>query len=62
MCGLIGALLAQQSLTRERLAGALATIAHRGPDHTGWWYSADRRMVLGHVRLSIIGRSTAASR
>ncbi|MGH3886249.1 MAG: asparagine synthase (glutamine-hydrolyzing) [Pseudonocardiaceae bacterium] len=55
MCGLIGALLAQPSLTRERIAGALATIAHRGPDHTGWWCSADRRMMLGHVRLSIIG-------
>ncbi|MGH3963904.1 MAG: asparagine synthase (glutamine-hydrolyzing) [Pseudonocardiaceae bacterium] len=55
MCGLIGALLAQPRLTQERIAGALATIAHRGPDHTGWWCSADGRMMLGHVRLSIIG-------
>ncbi|MGH3897711.1 MAG: asparagine synthase (glutamine-hydrolyzing) [Pseudonocardiaceae bacterium] len=55
MCGLIGALLAKPSLTRGRIAAALATIAHRGPDHTGWWCSADRRTVLGHVRLSIIG-------
>lgn len=55
MCGLIGALLTEPSLTAERIAGALATIAHRGPDHTGWWCSPDRRTVLGHVRLSIIG-------
>jgi asparagine synthetase B (glutamine-hydrolysing) len=54
MCGLIGALLAQPSPTDARIAQALATIAHRGPDHTGWWCSPDRRMVLGHVRLSSI--------
>jgi asparagine synthase (glutamine-hydrolysing) len=34
---------------------ALASIGHRGPDHTGWWHSSDRRMMLGHVWLSIIG-------
>jgi asparagine synthase (glutamine-hydrolysing) len=55
MCGLIGASLVEPCLTRGQVTGALATIAHRGPDHTGWWYSADRRMMLGHVRLSIIG-------
>jgi asparagine synthase (glutamine-hydrolysing) len=55
MCGLIGALLGEPSLTDERIAGALGTISHRGPDHTGWWCSSDRRTVLGHVRLSIIG-------
>lgn len=55
MCGLTGALLAQPNLSHERVANALATIAHRGPDHTGWWWSSDRRMMLGHVRLSIIG-------
>ena len=55
MCGLIGILLMQPSLTEERIKSALARIAHRGPDHTGWWWSSDHRMVLGHVRLSVIG-------
>ncbi|MGH3550632.1 MAG: asparagine synthase (glutamine-hydrolyzing) [Pseudonocardiaceae bacterium] len=55
MCGLIAALLAEPTLTDRAIAGALASIAHRGPDHTGWWCSSDRRTVLGHVRLSIIG-------
>ena len=55
MCGLIGALLAQPTLTDATATRALATIAHRGPDHTGWWFSSDRRSLLGHVRLSIIG-------
>lgn len=55
MCGLIGALLAQPRLTEPHIEAALATIAHRGPDHTGWWWSPDHRMMLGHVRLSVIG-------
>ena len=55
MCGLMGALLAEPNLTRVRITAALESIGHRGPDHTGWWRSSDRRMMLGHVRLSIIG-------
>lgn len=55
MCGLVGALLARPTVTDERMAAALATIAHRGPDNTAYWFSSDRRMALGHVRLSIIG-------
>jgi asparagine synthase (glutamine-hydrolysing) len=55
MCGLIGALSARPTLASERMAAALTTIAHRGPDNTACWLSSDRRMALGHVRLSIIG-------
>ncbi len=39
----------------ETLHSALSTIAHRGPDGSADWFSPDRRTVLGHVRLSIIG-------
>jgi asparagine synthase (glutamine-hydrolysing) len=55
MCGLIGALSARPTLANEHIAAALATISHRGPDDTSCWLSSDRRMALGHVRLSIIG-------
>jgi asparagine synthase (glutamine-hydrolysing) len=55
MCGLIGALLARPTLSTERIAAALGAIAHRGPDKTAYWLSSDRRLALGHVRLSIIG-------
>jgi asparagine synthase (glutamine-hydrolysing) len=55
MCGLIGALLSRPTFTNERMAAALTTIVHRGPDNTAYWLSSDRRMALGHVRLSIIG-------
>src|SRR5512145_3476491 len=55
MCGLVGALLSSPKLPDSVIAAALASIAHRGPDSTAFWFSADRRMALGHVRLSIIG-------
>src|SRR5215467_1671301 len=55
MCGLIAALLAAPKLSDERIAAALATIAHRGPDRSNYWVSPDRRMALGHARLSVIG-------
>src|SRR5262249_61737326 len=55
MCGLIAALLPHDSLPTARVEPALATIRHRGPDRTSWWLSNDRRMMLGHVRLSIVG-------
>lgn len=35
------------------------TIAHRGPDDSGVWLSSDRRVVLGHRRLSIVDVSAA---
>ena len=57
MCGLIAAQLATPWLTPERLAKALATIAHRGPDGVANWFAPDRLTALGHVRLSIIGLS-----
>lgn len=55
MCGVVGALLENPSLTDERVADALDRIVHRGPDRTDWWFAPDRRTMLGHVRLSIIG-------
>src|SRR5215471_3440687 len=55
MCGLIAALQTRAKITAERMELALATIGHRGPDKTAYWFSHDRRMALGHVRLSIIG-------
>jgi asparagine synthase (glutamine-hydrolysing) len=37
------------------------TLTHRGPDGAGTWVSADRRVGLGHRRLSIIDLSEAAA-
>ena len=36
----------------------LAILSHRGPDSQNYWLSRDRRVYLGHARLSIIDLST----
>lgn len=54
MCGIFAA-ATHKEIAPERIAAALKTLAHRGPDGTGVWRSADKRWTLGHTRLSIIG-------
>jgi len=55
MCGIIAAILDEPSLKAPQLYTALERISHRGPDGRSIWMSADRRTLLGHVRLSIVG-------
>src|SRR5262249_51323232 len=58
MCAIVGVVdyaglfdtSALESLTR----GMRDTMSHRGPDDAGLWTSPDRRVCLGHRRLSII--------
>jgi asparagine synthase (glutamine-hydrolysing) len=54
MCGLVAGTL-QRSADVAAIDRALATQQHRGPDAVGKWVAPDRRMFLGHNRLSIIG-------
>lgn len=55
MCGFIGGLLRGGPVPADRVRAALRRLEHRGPDHADWWCSSDRRFLLGHTRLSIIG-------
>jgi asparagine synthase (glutamine-hydrolysing) len=55
MCGIVAALQDAAPVSQERLAAALDTLVHRGPDHTASWTSRNGQMALGHTRLSIIG-------
>ena len=55
MCGVIAGLFKGPPVSTEQVRGALHSLAHRGPDHADWWFSPDHRLLLGHVRLSIIG-------
>ncbi len=64
MCGLAGVLSFHDSafqVSSTYLEGMIETMVHRGPDGAGTWISHDRRVGLGHRRLSIIDLSTAAS-
>src|SRR5215469_13925692 len=54
MCGLVAGFL-RRPVDISAIDRALATQHHRGPDAVGRWVAPDRRMFLGHNRLSIIG-------
>jgi asparagine synthase (glutamine-hydrolysing) len=63
MCGLVGALTFDKSSFRvdeTYITRMRDTMAHRGPDGAGTWVSPDRRLGLGHRRLSIIDLSESA--
>lgn len=64
MCGIAGFLSASKRPSRDserHLALANSLQRHRGPDGKGTWTSADGRVGLAHVRLSIIDLSTSAA-
>lgn len=64
MCGICGVLAFKNDnfqVTPEYLSRMRETMVHRGPDGAGLWISPDRRVGLGHRRLSIIDLSHAAS-
>jgi asparagine synthase (glutamine-hydrolysing) len=62
MCGICGVYeygRAAGGVTPEVVSGMRDTMVHRGPDDAGTWISADRRVGLGHRRLSIVDLSPA---
>lgn len=63
MCGIVGTLVFNSSnfeITEDYIIKMRDTMIHRGPDGGGIWVSRDRKVGLGHRRLSIIDLSTAA--
>ena len=56
MCGIVG--MAGKTPGSEKLARAVDTLRHRGPDDTGL-YISDGNVALGHTRLSILDPSPA---
>ena len=61
MCGIAGIFdySSAPADAREFVARATDAISHRGPDDHGIYASDDRRVVLGHRRLSIVDLSSA---
>jgi len=63
MCGIVGVVVFDRGNFRvsdSYIANMTDAVAHRGPDGAGVWLSPDRRVGLGHRRLSIIDLSHAA--
>jgi asparagine synthase (glutamine-hydrolysing) len=64
MCGIIGVLIFKGSsfeVSAPYLVRMRDVMSHRGPDGAGLFISSDRRVGLGHRRLSIIDLSENAS-
>lgn len=61
MCGITGYYAPEASYNRETLAAMTAALAHRGPDADGFFFDEQRKVGLGHRRLSIIDLSEAAN-
>ena len=57
MCGIAGLISSGSASKSASLQVMLAIQAHRGPDGSGTWSSADGRVHLGHRRLSILDLS-----
>jgi asparagine synthase (glutamine-hydrolysing) len=62
MCGIVGVYSFKgKPVDKNLLIKMRDTMVHRGPDAAGAWVSEDRRVGLGHRRLSIIDLSEEAS-
>jgi len=57
VCGICGLANAADPVPDGLVPAMSATLRHRGPDDEGMWTSPDRRVSLGHRRLSIIDLS-----
>src|SRR5919202_5464250 len=63
MCGIVGivSLNGSGQVNSNVLARMRDTMAHRGPDGADSWLSDDRKVGLGHRRLSIIDLNPSAA-
>ena len=58
MCGIVAMFSRRDPISEVSLRRATESLYHRGPDGRRYWISADRRIGLGHARLSIIDLTT----
>ncbi len=54
MCGIVALFSRRDPISPEAVERATRSLHHRGPDGQRHWISPDRRVALGHARLSII--------
>jgi len=58
VCGIVGIFSRSAPIDTQSVERATRSLYHRGPDGQRHWISADRRVALGHARLSIIDLTT----
>ncbi len=54
MCGIVALFSKQEQISFSSLKRGIKYLNHRGPDGQKFWISPERRVGLGHTRLSII--------
>ena len=57
MCGILGIIGHNNSITKNNFLSLLLKSKHRGPDVSNTWFSKDNVVKFGHNRLSIIDLS-----
>jgi hypothetical protein len=58
MCGIAAFFSGRKPISAQRLKNIMASLRHHQPDARGEWFSPNRRVALGHTRLSIIDLET----
>lgn len=61
ICGVFSYASTEGAVTEDLVASMRDTMTHRGPDGEGTYISKDRRLGLGHRRLSIVDLSPAGA-
>lgn len=59
MCGIVGLASQSSTVSADHFNRWRDRLSHRGPDDAGTWISLDKRVILGHRRLSILDLSDA---
>ena len=54
MCGIVALHSNNIPISEVSLKRGMDCLKHRGPDGLGVWISSDKKVALGHTRLSII--------
>ena len=57
MCGILGQIERSNEVNETQFHSMLSTLAHRGPDGEGMWFSSDKKIAFGHRRLSFFDLS-----
>jgi len=58
MCGILGIFSSHKEINENSIKAGLDSLYHRGPDHKSYWLSSNKKVALGHTRLSIIDLHT----
>jgi asparagine synthase (glutamine-hydrolysing) len=58
MCGIVGGF--GHDIAEDALSSAVNALHHRGPDGRGIFFDGERRLAMGHARLSVIDLETGA--